>query len=79
MIPAGNILILTQWSFNDALVQTYTLPYVDIIRKIVPTEIKIFVLTAEQGRIALSEEEVMKINKQWKERNMRLKIGRAHV
>ena len=72
MIPAGNILILTQWSFNDALVQTYTLPYVDIIRKIVPTEIKIFVLTAEQGRIALSEEEVMKINKQWKERNMQL-------
>lgn len=28
------ILFITQWQFNDALVQTYTLPYVGIIQKI---------------------------------------------
>src|SRR4030066_244618 len=30
-----NILILTYWSYQDALIQTYTLPYVRIIRKII--------------------------------------------
>ena len=39
----GNILVLTQWSFKDALIQTYTLPYVEILREIIPTERKIFV------------------------------------
>lgn len=28
------ILFITQWQFEDALIQTYTLPYVDIIQKI---------------------------------------------
>ena len=72
MIPPGNILILTQWSFKDALVQTYTLPYVDIIRKIVPSKTKIFVLTAEQERISLTDEEKLNINKKWAIKNMQL-------
>jgi len=28
------ILFLTQWSYNDALVQTYTLPYISIVKEI---------------------------------------------
>jgi hypothetical protein len=68
----GNILILTHWSFKDALVQTYTLPYVEIIREIVPVEKKIIVITSEQKNYALSGTEIETINLQWKKRNMEL-------
>src|SRR5688572_16494122 len=74
MKATGNILILTQWSFNDALVQTYTLPYVDIIRKIVSSGRKIFVVTSEQASIALSTAEVQSINTGWRKRNMELVV-----
>lgn len=70
MSSKGNILVLTQWSFKDALVQTYTLPYVDIIRKIVATDRKIFLVTAEQEKLALTEEELTKLNIQWSDKNM---------
>lgn len=72
MITEGNILVFTQWSYKDALVQTYTIPYVDIVRKLVPAVRKIIVLTAEQPHLALSDEEVTRINKEWSERNMQL-------
>ncbi len=68
----GNILVLTQWSFKDALIQTYTLPYVDILREIIPIERKIFVVTSEQEKKALTQKEVYEINDQWKRRNMEL-------
>ena len=58
MKTTGHILVFTQWSFKDALVQTYTLPYVDLIREIIPLDIKIFLVTAEQQQIALDAEEV---------------------
>jgi len=72
MKPAGNILVLTQWSYKDALVQTYTLPYIEIIRKIIPQHIKIFLVTAEQPQIALSTDEAIQVNKEWEKRNMQL-------
>lgn len=34
MKKVNNILFITQWQFNDALVQTYTLPYVKIIKEL---------------------------------------------
>jgi glycosyltransferase involved in cell wall biosynthesis len=68
----GNILILTQWSFNDALIQTYTLPYVDILRETIPLDRKIIVVTAEQEKKALSAKELEGINMQWKAKNMEL-------
>ena len=72
MRSAGNILVLTQWSFKDALVQTYTLPYVDIIRKIISSKRKIILITAEQESIALNKNETDQINKDWEKRNMQL-------
>lgn len=72
MKTAGNILVFTQWSFKDALVQTYTLPYVDIIREIISPERKIILVTAEQPHIALNKDEVDHINKEWDRRNMQL-------
>jgi len=67
-----NVLFFTQWSFKDALVQTYTLPYVDIIRKIISPERKIFLVTSEQQHIALTNDETNQINKDWEKRNMQL-------
>lgn len=66
----ANILVLTQWSYKDALVQTYTLPYVEIMRKIISSDRKIFVVTAEQSHLALSPAEVNQINYEWSARNM---------
>jgi hypothetical protein len=43
-----NILIITSWSYNDALIQTYTLPYVEIISKNLSDSSKIFLVTLEK-------------------------------
>src|SRR5690242_18387607 len=68
----GNILILTQWSFKDALVQTYTLPYVSIIRSKLPAASRIFLVTYEQGKLALSRDDIGEVNNRWKNENMEL-------
>ncbi|HJS54775.1 MAG TPA: hypothetical protein VJ765_09535 [Chitinophagaceae bacterium] len=70
MKTAGNILVLTQWSFKDALVQTYTLPYINIIREIIAPEQKIILVTAEQEHIALTKAESGLVNKEWEKKNM---------
>ena len=68
----GNIMILTHWSFKDALVQTYTLPYVDIIRKIIPVDKKIIVVTAEHEGVAMNEKEMETLKREWDKKNMQL-------
>jgi hypothetical protein len=45
-----NILILTYWSYPDALIQTYTLPYVRIIKKNLPIGSSIYLLTLEKNQ-----------------------------
>jgi glycosyltransferase involved in cell wall biosynthesis len=68
----ANLLVLTHWSYKDALIQTYTLPYVNIIRNILPGKYKITLVTSEQGNIALSPEEIKNINEHWEKDNMEL-------
>ncbi len=55
-----NMLVLTYWSYKDALIQTYTLPYVRIIRKNIPKSSKIFLFTFEQSHLKMTSNE-------WKE------------
>ena len=43
-----NILILTYWSYNDALIQTYTLPYVKLIADTLVDDGKLFLLTLDK-------------------------------
>jgi glycosyltransferase involved in cell wall biosynthesis len=43
-----NVLILTNWPFEDALIQAYTLPYVKIIRKSLSTDKEIWFQTLEK-------------------------------
>ena len=68
----GNILVITSWSFKDALVQTYTLPYINIIREIIPAGKKIFLVTEEQKRLALTADELDNINREWAAKNIQL-------
>ena len=52
-----NLLILTYWSYKDALIQTYTLPYVRIIRNNLSDKSKIYLFTIEQDFFKMTDEE----------------------
>jgi glycosyltransferase involved in cell wall biosynthesis len=65
-----NVLILTYWSFKDALVQTYTLPYVEIIRKKTNPDTKIFLLTLEQEFHKMTEIEWLTEKEKYKKQNI---------
>lgn len=52
--PAGprGILVITYWSFADALIQTYTLPYLRIIRDVLPPGSTVHLITLEKTAAA---------------------------
>lgn len=50
MKSTKNILVLTYWSFSDALIQTYTLPYLKQIAEILSEESKIYLVTLEKDK-----------------------------
>ena len=54
MSTKKNILVITQWSFKDALIQAYTLPYVLIIADILPEGSKIYLVTFEQENVKMT-------------------------
>ncbi|MFM7218025.1 MAG: glycosyltransferase [Bacteroidota bacterium] len=49
MNSGRGVFITTYFSFHDALIQAYTLPYVRIIRKILPSDAPIYLLTVEKN------------------------------
>jgi len=48
-----NVIVITYWSVSDALIQTYTLPYVKLIRKHVPAGSSIYLVTLEKQETVL--------------------------
>jgi len=48
MSAPHSVLVLTYWSYNDALIQTYTLPYLKQISAQLPRGSKIFLLTLDK-------------------------------
>jgi glycosyltransferase involved in cell wall biosynthesis len=58
-----NILVITQWSFQDALIQVYTLPYVRMMRKNIDPKSRIILVTFEQAHIKLSPAEAKEVQK----------------
>lgn len=46
-----NILVLTYWSYQDALIQTYTLPYVRMIKSKIRSNGKIYLMTLEKPHL----------------------------
>ena len=71
-IKMKNVLLLTHWSFNDPLIQTYTLPYVNFIRQYLSKTNRLTVVTYEQHNIALNKVQLDSINKMWSSHNMEL-------
>lgn len=49
-----NILVITSWSYNDALIQTYTLPYLNIIANHLSEESCIFLTTLEKNNQSIN-------------------------
>ncbi|MBL7848366.1 MAG: glycosyltransferase [Cyclobacteriaceae bacterium] len=50
-----NVLVLTYWSLADALIQTYTLPYLRIIQKRLPPGSRLYLLTMEKSKSAVAQ------------------------
>ena len=48
---SSNILILTYWPYEEALIQAYTLPYVKMIRKYLSSDKEIWLQTLEKKEI----------------------------
>ncbi len=67
-----NILVLTYWSYKDALIQTYTLPYLRIMRRYLPTNSHIYLMTLEQPHHALTEAEIQAENQKLAASDIRL-------
>ena len=60
----NNILVITSWCYNDALIQTYTLPYLKIISKKLPEGSKIYLVTLDKDKTknALSDSGIKNIS-----------------
>lgn len=68
-----NVLVITYWSFKDALVQTYTLPYVHIFRELLPPGSVVYVFTREQSHLKMTREEWKKTQREYSSKyNIRL-------
>lgn len=65
-----NILVLTSWSYKDALIQTYTLPYLKIIKNILPKESKLFLVTAEHWQYKVIKKKKKQIISELSEENI---------
>ena len=52
-----NILVLTGWTYRSGLIQTYTLPYVRMMRANSPPDGRIHLVTLEQPAMALTSQE----------------------
>ena len=52
-----NIIVVTYWSYKDALVQTYTLPYVKVISNKLKASQKIYLITIDDKKFRLSKDE----------------------
>lgn len=48
-----NVLIVTYWAFDDALIQSYTLPYVRIIKSMLKPGSTVFLVTQEPNQLTM--------------------------
>ena len=55
MTGARNILVLTYWSYSDALIQAYTLPYLRIMLRVLPPGSKVHLVTLEKQLVARTD------------------------
>ncbi len=67
-----NILVLTYWSYKDALIQAYTLPYLKIISDQLPNGSKIYLVTIEQENLQMSIDERIQVEERLRLHGIRL-------
>jgi glycosyltransferase involved in cell wall biosynthesis len=56
-----SILFITQWHYNDALIQTYTLPYIRIIKQITGADCYLVCTDKSINRITVDEKSSIKV------------------
>ncbi|MBK6445793.1 MAG: hypothetical protein IPQ03_01570 [Bacteroidetes bacterium] len=57
MRKTRNILVITYWSYKDALIQAYTLPYIHIFGNLLETDKVVYLVTLEQKQQRLNANE----------------------
>ncbi len=57
MSKTKNILVVTYWSYNDALIQAYTLPYIQIFGNLLDSKNVVYLVTLEQKQQRLNANE----------------------
>jgi glycosyltransferase involved in cell wall biosynthesis len=67
-----NVLALTYWSYKDALVQSAVIPYLRMIRRHLPAGSRIYLLTAEQPHLRMSDEERRRVDESLAAEGVRL-------
>jgi len=67
-----HILVLTYWSYRDALIQAYTLPYVHLILDQLPPGSWVYLVTLEQDHQRLGRNEFAQIRARLKLQGIRL-------
>jgi hypothetical protein len=66
------VLVLTYWSYKEALIQAYTLPYVYIIRDQLEQGSKIYLVTFEQEHLKLSIDERSQVKERLRLKGIKL-------
>ncbi|MDQ3193223.1 MAG: glycosyltransferase [Bacteroidota bacterium] len=56
-----NILVITYWSYKEALIQSYTLPYLKIISRVLPANSYIYLFTLEKTSYIIEQNELHEI------------------
>ncbi len=72
MSSKKNILVITYWSYKDALIQAYTLPYLRIMYSKLVAGSKIFLVTFEQENQQISVNERAQVKQRLRMQGIRL-------
>jgi glycosyltransferase involved in cell wall biosynthesis len=77
MAKTKNIIVFTQWGYEEGLIQSYTLPYLRIIHKISP-ESKIYLITQEKSGLERNKEKLDLIKSTLEKENIFLVPEKYH-
>jgi glycosyltransferase involved in cell wall biosynthesis len=72
-----NILVVTQWGYEEGLIQSYTLPYLKIIHKVNPS-LEIYLITQEKSGLDENQVKLKKIKEELKQFNIHLLPEKYH-
>ena len=65
-----NVLAMTYWSYKEPLVQAATLPHLRIIRRKLPEDSKLYLLTLEKPEMRLGVEEKKRVQQELKDQGI---------